>query len=173
MPKTIKPFISPVEIKTIVKGLAERIREDYHGKNPVFICVLKGAFIFMSDLMREVGIPVEAVFIRSSTYGKRDAPSKKAALAGVPAAEIKDRDIIIVEGIVDRGVTIKAVIERLQSRGPSSIKVCTLLLREDRTESGPVIHYSGRTMGDGFVVGYGMDYMEKYRELPGLYLLKD
>lgn len=127
----------------------------------------------MSDLMREVGIPVEAVFIQSSSYGKKGAPSEKAALRGLPPHEIKGRDIIIVEGIVDRGVTIKAVIERLQSLGPSSIKVCTLLLREGAAKGRPVVDYVGRTLGEGFVVGYGMDFMERYRELPGLYLLKD
>ncbi|GMR04335.1 MAG: hypoxanthine phosphoribosyltransferase [Thermodesulfobacteriota bacterium] len=172
MKNTLEPYLTPGEIKSIVRGLAGRIRRDYRGKNPMLVCVLKGAAVFMSDLMRELDMDVEAAFIQSSTYGKRKTPAGEPDISGDITSPVKGRDVIIVEGIVDRGITVKTVMERIGALAPSSIKVCALLLREGPVETQPAVDYAGRTIGEGFVVGYGMDYMEKYREKPGLYFLK-
>ncbi|MDO8426262.1 MAG: hypoxanthine phosphoribosyltransferase [Deltaproteobacteria bacterium] len=166
----IKLLYSPEEIKKIVRRLAREVEADLAGKDPVLIGVLKGAFVFLSDLAREIDAPVEVDFIQAASYGLRDEPSSEVRIKNDITADIKGRDIIVIEGIIDRGRTVRAVIEHLKKKGPASIKVCTLLLRD--SHAGMAIDYAGARIDEGFVVGYGMDYKEGYRNLPGVYILE-
>ena len=173
MAEKLKPFIKPVEVRRIVASIAAGIKEDYEGKNPVMLGVLKGAFVFMSDLIRALdGLPLEVDFIQAASYGERDEPAHEALIIRDLTTEIKGRHVIVVEGIIDRGRTMHAVLAHLLSKEPASLRLCTLLLRESH-KTGTVIDYAGRRIGDGFVVGYGMDYKGRHRNLPGIYLLAE
>lgn len=173
MTEKLKPFIKPVELRRIVAKIAGEIKADYEGKNPVLLGVLKGAFVFMSDLARALdGLTLEVDFIQAASYGERDEPAHEALITRDLTTEIKGRHVIVVEGIVDRGRTMHAVCAHLLSKEPASLRLCTLLLRESH-QTGTVIDYAGRRIEGGFVVGYGMDYKGRYRNLPGIYLLAE
>lgn len=164
-----KPFLSPADIKETVRDLAKRIDEDYAGKTPLLVGVLKGAFVFLSDLARETRTDVEIDFIQAASYGKRESPASEVLITGEIGTDVRGRDIIIVEGIIDRGTTARAVFDYLSTKGPASIKVCSLLVRD--SHSGLNINYAGRVIGPGFVVGYGMDYKGLHRNLPGVFIV--
>ena len=123
---------------------------------------MKGAFVFMADLARELGPEFEVGFIQAASYGDRETPSEEVRITSDISVEIEGRDVIVVEGIIDRGNTARAVVRHLEKKGPSSIRLCTLLLRKGHSH-GLRVDYIGRPIDDGFVVGYGMDYREKYR----------
>lgn len=172
MPESLKLFIPPEEIQAMVRRLAAEIRADYSSKNPVLIGVLKGASVFLSDLVREITFPLEMDFVQTSSYGRRSTPAEKITVSRELSGDITGRDIIVVDGIIDRGRTVSALLEYLHAKGPASVRVCTLLLRDGKTH-GFDIDYIGATIRDGFVVGYGMDYKEHYRNLPAIYFLAD
>lgn len=172
MTERLRPFIKPEEISEIVERLAGAIRKDYAGKNPVLIGVLTGAFVFLADLARALeGMDLEVDFIQAASYGKRDEPSFEVLITRDLATEIKDRHVIVVEGIIDRGRTMHAVIDHLSSRRPATLSLCTLLLR-DSHKTGREVAYFGRRIGEGFVTGYGMDCKGRYRNLPGIYIIE-
>ncbi len=161
----------PEEIAGIVGRLSGAIRADYAGKDPVLIGVLKGAFVFMADLVKALdGMELEVDFIQAASYGERDEPSHEVLITRDLTMEIKGRHVIVVEGIIDRGLTVHAVLDHLLSKEPASISLCALLLR-DSHRTGREVEYSGRRIGEGFVVGYGMDYKGRHRNLPGVWLL--
>jgi hypoxanthine phosphoribosyltransferase len=137
----------------------------------VVIGILNGAFIFAADLIREMGMRVELDFMRLSSYGSRDVPDNKVCITKDIEIDIKGRDVLIVEDIVDRGLTLKAIIGHLETREPAGIKVCSLLLRSGSEQAG-LVDFVGQGIDEGFVVGYGMDYKERYRELKGLYIME-
>jgi len=173
MTEKIKPFIKPTEMRRIVASIAAEIKQDYEGKNPVLLGVLKGAFVFMSDLVRALpGLPLEVDFIQAASYGERDEPAHEALIIRDLTTEIKGRHVIVVEGIIDRGRTMHAVCAHLLSKEPATLRLCALLLRESH-KTGTVIDYVGKRIGDGFVVGYGMDYKGRYRNLPGIHLMPE
>ena len=165
-----KPFLSPSDIRGTVASLAKKIDEDYARKTPLLVGVLKGAFVFLSDLARELKTDVEIDFIQAASYGKRESPATEVLITGEIGADVKGRDIIIVEGIIDRGTTARAVFDYLSSKGPASIKFCSLLVRD--SHSGLKVDYAGRSLGPGFVVGYGMDHKGLHRNLPGIYIVE-
>lgn len=169
LPEGFKPHLTASEVKETVQSLAKRIDEDYAGKTPLLVGVLKGAFVFLSDLAREIKTDIEIDFIQAVSYGKRESPATEVLITGEIGTDVKGRDIIIVEGIIDRGTTARAVFDYLSSKGPASIKVCSLLVRD--SHSGLNINYAGRTIGPGFVVGYGMDYKGLHRNLSGVYIV--
>jgi hypoxanthine phosphoribosyltransferase len=136
------------------------------------IGVLKGAFVFLSDLMRYLTIPVEVDFIRLSSYGKSDTSSGKIQIVSDIALDLKDKDILIVEDIVDTGLTLTKLGQHLQSFKPRSIKICALIDKLERRETDCKVDYACHTVEGGFLVGYGLDYAEKYRNLPAIYHLK-
>lgn len=166
----LKPIFTPEEIGETVSRIAGEIEADYASKDPLLIGVLKGAFIFLSDLVRAVKMPLDADFVQTTCYGKRDVPSSEVIVTRDISAEIKGRDIIIVEGIIDRGHTARALIEYFGTKRPSSIRLCALLMRKS-TPADIKADYIGMRIDEGFIVGYGMDYKEHYRGLPGLYVL--
>ncbi|HEY4705976.1 MAG TPA: phosphoribosyltransferase family protein [Thermodesulfobacteriota bacterium] len=167
----LKPFISSAEIEGIVGRLAAELSADFKGRRPVLVGVLNGAFIFISDLARKLDIEHEIDFIQTSCYGLRDIPSDEVIILREITSDIRGRDVIIVEDIVDRGHTGRALRKYFASRGAQSVKICTLLRREGGCPDLKV-DYTGAAIGKGFVVGYGMDYREGYRGLAALYLLE-
>ncbi len=173
MPDNMKLIIEPEEIRLMVKKIAGEVRTAYASRNPVLVGALKGAAIFLSDLVRALDIPLEVDFIQTSSYGRRDSPSGDVLITRDTSTELKGRDVIVVEGIVDSGRTAEAVSRFLKRKEPASIRLCTLLLRDGAKTGHLNIDYVGRVIPEGFIVGYGMDYKEGYRWLEGIYQLTE
>ncbi|HBO85261.1 MAG: hypoxanthine phosphoribosyltransferase [Deltaproteobacteria bacterium GWC2_42_11] len=167
----LKPVISDDEIKTAVKKLADEIRRDYLDKHPVLIGILKGSFMFLSDLIKELDAPVKIDFIRAASYGSDDYSSGKVMLTKDIDMSIKGMDVLVVEDIVDTGYTLQFIINRIKTQMPSSIKVCSLMDRPEKRTAAVKVDYAGFRLNKdvGFVVGYGLDYNEDYRYLHGIY----
>lgn len=169
MPEEIIPVLSRAEIRKKVKTLAQRISEDYAGKELIVIGVLKGGFIFLADLIRELTISVQVDFVRLASYGSNTTSSGTIRITKETELDIRDRDVLIVEDIIDSGVTIAYLLEHLKSSSPKSVKVCTFVDKTERREVQVPIDYAGLMAEHGFLVGYGLDFDEKYRALPGIY----
>ena len=170
----LRLLISPQEIKSTVERLAAEIQRDYQGKSPVLLGALKGSFVFMADLVRHLDIPLEVEFVMLSSYGKgRKESSGKVKLVKGLCTPIRDRDILVIEDIVDTGVTLSYLLGYLRRKRPATIRVCALFDKATCRKVSVPIDYLGFKIPDEFVVGYGLDYDEKYRYLPGLYSLKE
>jgi hypoxanthine phosphoribosyltransferase len=155
-----------------VAALARQIDADYDGRHLTLVVVLKGAMIFAADLVRRLTIPVTIEFVTAASYGDAQRSSGKVALGADDTIDLAGRDVLIVEDIVDSGLTCCALIDSLRPRGPASLALCTLL-RKQVAGAVPIdIRYTGFTIPDRFVVGYGMDYAERYRNLPDICVLK-
>ena len=168
-----KVIIPREEIANKVAELATQLRKDYRGKNPLLIGILKGSFVFMSDLVRAMNIPVEIDFVRLSSYGAGKESSGKIKLIKDVETPIKDRHVLVVEDIVDRGLTMRFLLDYLSFRKPASLKLCTLFDKPSRRKVEVPINYRGFTIPDAFVVGYGLDFNEGYRYLPDLCVLEE
>ena len=166
----LKPFLSAEELGETVSALAESIRRDYAGKRPLLIGVLQGSFIFLADLARALEIPLDVAFLSASSYETGTTPSPEVKLEAASLPDVKGRELLIVEDIVDSGKTLTRIMEHLRELSPASIKVCTLL----RREGSPVgADYVGSSIEKGFVVGYGLDYRGEYRYLPALHIMEE
>ena len=164
------------QIASKVSELADRITEDYKGKNPLLICVLKGAIVFMSDLIRKIQVPLEIDFMSVSSYGEDVKSSGVVKIVKDLDISITGRDMIVVEDIFDTGLTLDYLIRTLEERKPKSIEICTLLLKnKENTQSQrkSELKYVGFECPDEFVVGYGLDYAEIYRNLPYIGILDE
>jgi hypoxanthine phosphoribosyltransferase len=159
------------EIAHQVRLLANRISEDYEGKEIVLIGVLKGAFIFLADLVRQLTIPVQLDFIRAASYGTGTESSGKIRITTDAELDLRGRDVLIVEDIVDSGLTTAFLKKHLASKKPRSVKICTLLDKRERRAVSIPLEYVGLQLEKGFVVGYGLDCNEDNRHLPGIYEL--
>jgi len=154
------------EIEAAIKKLAGEISQDYNGKHPLLIGVLKGSFIFMADLIRHLNFPLEVEFIKLSSYGRgRSTPGKTKVVQGL-RSKVRGRDIIIIEDIVDTGHTIAFLLDYLRKKKPASLKLCALTDKPSRRQVPVSIDYLGFTVPDKFIVGYGLDWAEKFRYLP-------
>ena len=162
---------SAEEIGRQVRLLANQISEDYKGKEVVLIGVLKGAFIFLADLVRQLTIPVQLDFIRVASYGSGTESSGKIRITTDVELDLKGLDVLIVEDIVDSGLTTAFLKEHLASKKPRSVKICTLLDKRERRAVSITLEYVGLQLDKGFVVGYGLDCNEANRQLPGIYEL--
>jgi hypoxanthine phosphoribosyltransferase len=162
-------LLSRDQIASIVKGLAEQISIDYKGRELVLVCILKGAFMFLSDLIRHLQIPVKVDFVRLASYGAGMKPSGNIAITKDVEIPIEGTDVLIIEDIIDTGRTLKLLKERLALSNPRSIKVCALLDKKERREVEVEAEYFGKEVEDVFVVGYGIDFNEAYRNLPEIY----
>jgi len=160
------------EIQEKIKQLGKQISKDYEGKNPIMICILKGGIVFLSDLMRSISIKVELDFMSLSSYGNSTKSSGVVRIKKDIDADILDRDVIIVEDIVDSGLTLKYLDEYFMQHNPASVKICTLLDKPKAHKIDINIDYVGFEVGNEFVVGYGLDYAQKYRNLPYIGILK-
>ena len=168
-----KVIIPRDDIAEKVAELAALIRKDYKGKNPLVIGILKGSFVFMSDLVRAMNIPVEIDFVRLASYGAGTESSGKIKLVKDIETPIKDRHVLVVEDIVDRGLTVRFLLDYLSFRKPASLKLCALFDKPSKRKVEVPIDYLGFTVPDAFVVGYGLDFGEKFRYLPDLCVLEE
>jgi hypoxanthine phosphoribosyltransferase len=166
-------IITREELAEKVAELSAQIRKDYDRKNPLLIGILKGSFVFMSDLVRAMNIPVEIDFVRLSSYGAGTESSGKIKLVKDVETPIKDRHVLVVEDIVDRGLTVRFLLDYLSFRKPASLKLCALFDKPSKRKVEVPIDYLGFTVPDAFVVGYGLDFGEKFRYLPDLCVLED
>jgi hypoxanthine phosphoribosyltransferase len=167
------PLLSREQIDIAVRRLAAELNRDYHGKNPLVIGILKGCFVFMADLVRELDFQVDIDFARLSSYGSGKETSGRVKVVYGPRSEIKGRDIIIVEDIIDTGLTLKHFLRYLQKKQPASLKLCALAEKPDRNQGQVKIDYLGFMVPDKFLVGYGLDWDEKYRNLPDICILEE
>jgi len=171
--KKPKVIISKEDIAQRVDELALQIRSDYRGKNPLLIGVLKGSFVFLSDLVRAMNIPAEIDFVRLASYGAGTENSGKIKLVKDIETPIKDRHVLVIEDIVDRGLTVRFLMDYLSFRQPASLKLCALFDKPSRRKVEVPIDYVGFTVPDAFVVGYGLDLGEKFRYLPDLCIFEE
>jgi hypoxanthine phosphoribosyltransferase len=159
------------EIQRRVKDLAATISRDYRNEELLLVGVLKGAFIFMSDLARNLTIPVRMDFVRLASYGSQTQSQGKIKLTKSIELPIRDKNILVVEDIVDSGLTLKFLQEFLNKENPRSVRFCALIDKSERREVAVSLDYVGFSIPQGFIVGYGLDFDEQYRHLPGLYHL--
>ncbi|CDM69640.1 hypoxanthine phosphoribosyltransferase [Clostridium bornimense] len=166
-------LISEDSIKEKVKELGQRISKDYEGESVFLIGILKGSVPFMADLMREITIPVTMDFMAVSSYGNGTSSTGVVRILKDLDFEIKDKNIIIVEDIIDSGITLSYLVDYLKNRGPKNIEIAALLTKPERNKVKVDAKYIGYEVPDKFVVGYGLDYAEKYRNLPYIGVLKE
>jgi hypoxanthine phosphoribosyltransferase len=160
-----KLLINQREIDEAIAKLAAEIRRDYRGKQPLLIGILKGSFVFMADLVRKLELPIEVDFVKLSSYGAGTRTSGKIKVVQGLKPPIKGRDVLIVEDIVDTGLTVSFIMNYLQKKRPASIKLCALVDKPSQHKVPVTIDYLGFTVPDRFVVGYGIDWNEKFRHL--------
>ena len=169
----LERLITSEAIQARIKVLGAEISRDYVGRNPLLIGVLKGAFMFLSDLMRAIEIPLGIEFIAISSYGTEMRTSGEVRILKDLDVAIEGRHILVVEDIVDTGLTLSYLLANLKSRGAESVKLAALLDKYERREKEVPIDYLGFKIPDKFVVGYGLDFAERYRNLPYIAVLKD
>ena len=160
----MKKLINQQAIERRVKELAREISLDYEGRNPVLVCVLKGAFVFLADLLREIVVPIEIDFLSITSYTGRQS-SGVVRLNADLTINIEGRDVLIVEDIIDTGRTIGYILENLKTRKPRSLAICTLLNKSDKRVVDIPLDYVGFEIPSRFVVGYGLDFENQYRNL--------
>ena len=160
------------DIDEAVGSLARQISSDHQDNELILIGVLKGAFVFLADLVRRISVPVKVDFVRLASYGPSMSTSGQVRLTKDVEIDIKEKDIVIVEDIVDTGISLNYLVKHLDRKQPRSIKICTLLDKHERREIDIEIEYVGHRVKEGFLVGYGLDYAEAYRNLPAIYDLR-
>jgi hypoxanthine phosphoribosyltransferase len=168
---TLSLLLSRQVVATRVKELARQISRDYEGKDLLLVGVLKGAFVFLADLMRAIEIPVQVEFVRLASYGKGATSTGHVRVILDLEASIAGRHVLIVEDILDTGLTLGFLLERLRARQPASLQLCVLLRKRIQRTYEISPDYMGFDVPEGFVVGYGIDYGERYRHLPAIYTL--
>lgn len=166
-------LVTEEDITSKVKELGKQITEDYKGKDLLLIGILKGSVIFMSELAQNIELPVEMDFMAVSSYGKSSVSTGEVRIIKDLDFSVEDRNLLIIEDIIDTGYTLSYLIDNLKKRGAKSIKVCTLLDKPDRRKADIHVDYLGFIVPDEFIVGYGLDYAERYRNLPYVAALKE
>lgn len=170
--KNFTKYLTRHEIELAVQAIAAKINADYQDQEVVLVGVLKGAVIFMADLIRHLKCPTEVEFVRLSSYGKARTSSGTVTILKDIQADIRDKHVLIVEEIIDSGRTLKFLYERLKSAGPASVEIVTLLDKASKRVVEVPVKYVGRSIDDQFLVGYGLDLEEHARNLPDIYYLK-
>ena len=165
-------LFSEQDIQAIVNRIGKQISEDYKDKNLFMVSVLKGSLMFMADLMRAIDVPCEIDFMAVSSYGSGTSTSGAVRILKDLDFSLEGKDILVVEDILDSGVTLSYLMKHLAARNPSSIRLCTMLDKPERRKMPIKADYVGTTVPDEFIVGYGLDYDEKYRNLPYIGVLK-
>ncbi len=168
--KTFKTFIPEEKILQRVKEVADKINKDMAGKNPLFLAVLNGSFVFAADLMRYITIPCEISFVKLASYQGTVSTGKIKEVIGINE-ELEGRTVIILEDIVDTGFTMKRMLETLGTRNPESLHICTLLLKPGKLQIPLNIEYAAMEIPNDFIVGYGLDYDQQGRNLRDIYTL--
>ena len=172
MAEELKPLFSRQEIAEAVARLAVEISADYADKHLVLVGVLKGAFVFLADLVRELTIPVEIEFVRLASYGSRKESSGEVAVKKDVEITLAGKDVLIVEDIVDTGLSLTFLMDHLGTHNPSSLRVCALVDKKFRRKIEVTVDYTGFAIDDGFIVGYGIDFNERYRSLPDICVIE-
>jgi hypoxanthine phosphoribosyltransferase len=165
-------LFSKEQLEQRVAELAEQINRDYEGKQILLVSVLRGSFVFMADLARKITLPCLVDFMSVSSYGKGTTSSGQVQITKDLSEDISGMHVIVVEDILDSGNTLSYLLRLLEQRHPASIRLCTLLDKPDRRVKQVEVHYCGFSIPDAFVVGYGLDYAELYRNLPYIGILK-
>ena len=166
MAETIKVLVSEEEVEKRIRDLGEKISKDYEGKQVHLICVLKGGVFFMCDLAKSITVQVSMDFMSVSSYGDGTTSSGVVKIAKDLDESLEGKDVLVVEDIIDSGRTLSYLLEILKKRNPNSMKLCTLLDKPERRVMDVNVDYVGFNIPDEFVVGYGLDYAQKYRNLP-------
>lgn len=166
-----KPFLTVDQIQRKVKELADRISEDYEGKELLAVGILKGAFVFFSDIVRLIRVPLVVDFLIASSYAKSETSGEVKMHYDI-REDITDKDVLLVDDIVDTGVTLNFLRERILMKSPRSLKICTFLNKRERREVEIPLDYVGFEIPNEFVVGYGLDYDNKFRNLPYISFFK-
>ncbi len=161
-----KVLITTEQVQKRVRELGQQITAEYRGKDLLVLGILKGSVVFMADLVRAIDLPLQIDFIAVSSYGKSTCSSGVVRILKDLDTDIHGKDVLLVEDIVDTGLTLSYLVDNLSSRGPASLKICTFLDKPSRRQAEIVPDYNGFEIPDYFVVGYGLDYAEKYRNLP-------
>ena len=167
-----KVLFSKEQLAKRIKELAAQLDKGYAGKTPLMVAILKGSVMFFTDLIREMTLPLEIDFMSISSYGSGVKSSGEVKMIKDLDNKIEGKDVIIVEDIVDSGYTMKYLTHLLEARNPSSIKICALLDKPSRRETDVAVDYKGFEVGNEFVVGYGLDYAARYRNIPFIGILK-
>ena len=162
----IRERIPREEIRQRVQRIGRDIASDYRDREPVLIGVLNGVFLFFADLVREMAMPVTIDFVRVASYGPHNVSSGRITLTKDVEVPIKGKPVIIVEDIIDTGLTLSFLVDHIKAREPESVKICALINKLERREKKITIDYCGFTIEEGFLVGYGLDYNEQFRNLP-------
>ncbi|MCK4547851.1 MAG: hypoxanthine phosphoribosyltransferase [Candidatus Eisenbacteria sp.] len=171
--KSFRILIPAEQIRVRIQAMGKQITEDYQGKRIVLISVLKGSFIFLADLVRSIALPVDIDFIAASSYPTSSKSTGTVRFVMDAEIDIQGRDVLIVEDVVDTGLTLEMICARLMTRRPASLKVCTLLNKPSRRVAHVPMEYSGFDVEDYFVIGYGLDYAERFRNLPDIGIVDD
>ena len=171
MPELI-PVLNKNDIEKMVARVARKISSDYQDQELILIGILKGAFVFLSDLVRHLTIPVKLDFIRACSYGSGDSSSGNIRLTKEIEIDVTDKNVLLVEDIVDTGLTLSYLVDYLKTFNPKTVKICALINKHERRDVNIKIHYACHEVVEGFLVGYGLDYNEDYRHLAGIYHLK-
>lgn len=169
--KTFRPFISAEEIENRVAFLGEQMTKDLDGKNPLFIAILNGSYVFAADLLRHINVPSEICFIRVSSYSGMESTGKLTEVIGLKE-DIKDRTVVIVEDIIDSGFTMEGLVKTLQAKGPADLRICTLLTKPGNMKANLDVSYCAFEIPNDFIVGYGLDYDGYGRNLPAIYVVE-
>jgi hypoxanthine phosphoribosyltransferase len=171
-PMDKRVLISRQQIQSKVKDLARQISSDYAGREPIMIGILNGVVFFFAELVMSLTIPSKIDFIRASSYGSGRASSGEIKMVKDVEIPLRGQDVIVVEDIVDTGLTLSYLVENLKSRDPASVKICALIDKAERREKEVAIDYFGFRVQEGFLVGYGLDYAEQYRYLPDICVIE-
>jgi hypoxanthine phosphoribosyltransferase len=166
-------LIPEAAIRKRVREIADQISNDYQGTEPVLVGILKGSIIFMADLMRAIRIPVQMDFMRAASYGSGTESSGTVRVTKDIELSIQGKPVILIEDIVDSGLTLAYVKELLEGRGAASLRICALIDKSERREQDISVDYCGFQIQEGFLVGYGLDCNEEYRNLPEICVLKE
>jgi len=169
---TLIPVLEKDHIEKLVGNIALRISADYQGHELILIGILKGSFVFLSDLIRRISIPVQIDFISAASYQKGTCSSGNIQLTKTLDIDIEGKDVLVVEDIIDTGLTVSYCMDYLRSFHPNTLKLCVMVDKYERREKKVTVDYACHKTGEGFLVGYGLDYNQRYRELSGIYRLK-
>jgi hypoxanthine phosphoribosyltransferase len=172
MADELKLLFSKKEIAQTIARLAKEISSDYVNKQVVLIGILKGAFVFLADLVRQLSIPVEIEFMRIASYGSQKESSGEIIIKKDVEISLEGRDILVIEDIVDTGISLAFLLDHLQACNPDSVKVCALVDKKSRREVAVEVDYIGFEMDEGFIVGYGIDFNEGYRALSEIFVVE-
>lgn len=161
-----KVLLSEVKIRQRVREMGQQIAHDLRGKDVVAVCVLKGSFIFFADLIRSIDLPIHCEFMGLSSYGSGTSSSGEVKITMDLAEPVQDKHVLIIEDIVDSGLTMEYLMASLKTRRPASIRTAALLVKPESIKSDIKVDYTGFKIGNEFVIGYGLDYAGRYRQLP-------